>query len=109
MFCYQLLLDFAGPASNVRVERVSRDCFTAGGALAEVMTLYENMFVDNPSDSMQNNDSTENRSQQLVIKVSTLSFSENRFNAASFGNSLNQSLVSFSMHFSLSQHLSCDY
>ncbi|RDY12800.1 DNA mismatch repair protein MSH3, partial [Mucuna pruriens] len=64
----KLLLDFAGPASNVRVERVSRDCFTDGGALAEVMTLYENMCVNSPSDSMQNNDMTENRSQQLVIK-----------------------------------------
>lgn len=64
----KLLLDFAGPASNVRVERVSRDCFSGGGTLAEVMTLYENMCVDSPSDSIQNNDLTEHRSQQLVIK-----------------------------------------
>nr|KYP74886.1 DNA mismatch repair protein Msh3 [Cajanus cajan] len=64
----KLLLNFAGPASNVRVERVSRDCFTGGGALAEVMTLYENMHVEGSSDSIQSNDLAENRSQQLVIK-----------------------------------------
>ncbi|XP_068645425.1 DNA mismatch repair protein MSH3 isoform X2 [Aristolochia californica] len=37
----KLLLAYAGPASNVRVEHASRDCFKDGGALAEVMTLYE--------------------------------------------------------------------
>lgn len=64
----ELLLDFAGPASNVRVERFSRDCFIDGGALAEVMTLYENMHIDSPSDSILSNDLTENRSQKLIIK-----------------------------------------
>ncbi|XP_027365936.1 DNA mismatch repair protein MSH3 isoform X4 [Abrus precatorius] len=64
----KLLLDFAGPASNVRVEHVSRDCFATGGALAEVMTLYENMHVCSPSDSMQSNELTENSGQQVVIK-----------------------------------------
>jgi len=64
------LLDFAGPATNVRVERLSRDCFTDGGALSEVMTLYENVHVDSLSDSTQSENSTEHRSQQL-IKVST--------------------------------------
>lgn len=52
----------------------SRDCFTDGGALAEVMTLYENMdveSVDSPSDSIANNDLTEHRSQQMVAKVPT--------------------------------------
>uniref|UniRef100_A0A2P2JHY1 DNA mismatch repair protein MSH3 n=1 Tax=Rhizophora mucronata TaxID=61149 RepID=A0A2P2JHY1_RHIMU len=39
----KLLAAYAGPASNVRVERASRDCFSDGGALAEVMSLYENM------------------------------------------------------------------
>ncbi|GFY84229.1 homolog of DNA mismatch repair protein MSH3 [Actinidia rufa] len=38
----KLLLAYAGPASNVRVERASRDCFNEGGALAEVMSSYEN-------------------------------------------------------------------
>ncbi|XP_057427626.1 DNA mismatch repair protein MSH3 isoform X2 [Lotus japonicus] len=64
----KLLLDFAGPASNVRVERASRDCFTGGGALAEVLTLYENMCVDSPSHSMQSNDLNEQSNQQLVVK-----------------------------------------
>ncbi|KAG6543098.1 hypothetical protein Mapa_015347 [Marchantia paleacea] len=34
------LMDFAGPSSEVRVERVSRDCFKDGGALAEVVDFY---------------------------------------------------------------------
>ena len=37
------MLGYAGPASHVRVERDSRQCFDGGGALAEVMTLYENV------------------------------------------------------------------
>lgn len=37
----KLLLEFAGPVSNVRVEHASRDCFKNGGALAEVMAFYE--------------------------------------------------------------------
>lgn len=51
------------------MERTSRDCFTNGGALAEVMTLYENMLLDSPSDSMESDDLTEHRSQQMVVKV----------------------------------------
>lgn len=39
----KFLLAYAGPASNVRVERTSRDCFSGGGALAEVMSSYENI------------------------------------------------------------------
>ncbi|XP_052731141.1 DNA mismatch repair protein MSH3 isoform X2 [Vigna angularis] len=65
----KLLLDFAGPASNVRAEHVSRDCFIDGGALSEVMTLYDNMNVDGQPDSLQNKNLREHRSQQLVIKV----------------------------------------
>lgn len=52
----------------------SRDCFSDGGALAEVLKLYENMdveSVDSPSDSMQSNNLTEHRSQQMVVKVQT--------------------------------------
>ncbi|XP_031261305.1 DNA mismatch repair protein MSH3 [Pistacia vera] len=48
----KLLLTYAGPASNVRVERAARDCFSGGGALAEVMSLYENMGEEN----LANND-----------------------------------------------------
>ncbi|XP_038890123.1 DNA mismatch repair protein MSH3 [Benincasa hispida] len=43
----KLLLGYAGPASNVRVEHVSRDCFKDGSALAEVVSLYENIDQDN--------------------------------------------------------------
>lgn len=42
-YSFQLLLAYAGPASNVRVEDVSSDRFSDGGALAEVMSLYEGM------------------------------------------------------------------
>ncbi|KAL4357775.1 hypothetical protein AHAS_Ahas09G0220400 [Arachis hypogaea] len=65
----KLLLAFAGPASNVRVERTSRDCFADGGALAEVLTLYENMGIGCSSDSMQNKDLTEHTNQPLVKEV----------------------------------------
>ncbi|KAL6127736.1 hypothetical protein ACLB2K_071099 [Fragaria x ananassa] len=51
----KMLLAFAGPASNVRVERVSRDCFKDGGALAEVMSLYENMDGDKLGDRTEIN------------------------------------------------------
>ncbi|KMS99092.1 hypothetical protein BVRB_3g066900 [Beta vulgaris subsp. vulgaris] len=37
----KLLLAYAGPASSVRVEHASRDCFKNGGALAELMSLCE--------------------------------------------------------------------
>ncbi|KAM3730106.1 hypothetical protein ACB098_12G062400 [Castanea mollissima] len=47
----KLLLAYAGPASNVRVERASLECFKDGGALAEVMSLYENMSEYNPADN----------------------------------------------------------
>lgn len=53
------------------MERVSRDCFTDGGALSEIMTLYDNVHVDGQPDSLQNKNSREHKSQQLVIKVST--------------------------------------
>lgn len=39
----KLLLAYAGPTSNVRVERASGDCFKDGGALAEVMSSFENV------------------------------------------------------------------
>ncbi|XP_057527766.1 DNA mismatch repair protein MSH3 [Amaranthus tricolor] len=42
----KLLLNYAGPASNVRVERASCDCFKDGGALAELMSLFENKSAD---------------------------------------------------------------
>ncbi|XP_065869912.1 DNA mismatch repair protein MSH3 isoform X2 [Euphorbia lathyris] len=53
----KLLLAYAGPSSNVRVEHASGDCFTDGGALAEVTSLYENMgensMAGNENQSME--------------------------------------------------------
>ncbi|XP_034711126.1 DNA mismatch repair protein MSH3 isoform X3 [Vitis riparia] len=51
----KLLLAYAGPASNVRVERTSRDCFSDGGALAEVMSLYENLSENSRADHQVDN------------------------------------------------------
>ncbi|GAY41192.1 hypothetical protein CUMW_057550 [Citrus unshiu] len=51
----KMLLAYAGPASNVRVEHASRDCFIGGGALAEVMSLYENMGEDTLSNNEDQN------------------------------------------------------
>ena len=39
---------YVGPTSNVRVEHVSCECFGKGGALAELITLFEKS-VDNAS------------------------------------------------------------
>lgn len=57
-----MLLGYAGPASHVRVERCSRECFKDGGALAEVMTLYENMGEDDSKQNVEGN-------QPLAIEV----------------------------------------
>ncbi|OMO95958.1 DNA mismatch repair protein MutS, core [Corchorus capsularis] len=48
----KFLLAYAGPALNVRVEHASRDCFEGGGALAEVMSVYEKMVEDNIADNV---------------------------------------------------------
>ncbi|XVF09858.1 hypothetical protein REPUB_Repub07fG0133200 [Reevesia pubescens] len=48
----KLLLAYAGPASNVRLESASRDCFKGGGALSEVMSIYEKMVEDNLADNV---------------------------------------------------------
>ncbi|KAJ3693010.1 hypothetical protein LUZ60_012105 [Juncus effusus] len=37
----KVISSYAGPKSDIRIERKSRDCFKEGGALAEVMSLYE--------------------------------------------------------------------
>ncbi|XP_058205866.1 DNA mismatch repair protein MSH3 isoform X2 [Rhododendron vialii] len=49
----KLLLAYAGPASNVRVERASRYCFNEGGALADVMSLYENTSENGLGDQQE--------------------------------------------------------
>lgn len=66
----QLLLAYAGPASNVRVERASRYCFNEGGALADVMSLYENTSENVLGD--QQEEGTEVREQgnsHMAIEV----------------------------------------
>ena len=69
-----MLLAFAGPASNVRVERVSRECFKDGGALAEVMSLYENMDGDSLSDQTRiDTEVKEKANHRLGIEVFCLS------------------------------------
>lgn len=65
-----MLLAFAGPASNVRVERVSRDCFKDGGALAEVMSLYENMDEDKLGNQTEiNSEVIEKGNHHLGVEV----------------------------------------
>ncbi|PWA85706.1 DNA mismatch repair protein [Artemisia annua] len=39
----EFLIAYAGPASNVRVEQVSRDRYKDGGALAEVLSSFDTM------------------------------------------------------------------
>ncbi|KAL2556054.1 DNA mismatch repair protein MSH3 [Forsythia ovata] len=48
----KLLLAYAGPATNVRVEHASQDCFS-DGALAEVMSLYEDMNKNESANGYQ--------------------------------------------------------
>lgn len=43
----KLLVAYAGPCSNARVECASQKCFKDGDALAEVMSLFENISEDN--------------------------------------------------------------
>lgn len=69
LFYYQLLLTYAGHYSNVRVERASRDCFNDGGALAEVMSLYENMAEAKAEDSEKEVGWTEHGNNHLDIEV----------------------------------------
>ncbi|KAK4571663.1 hypothetical protein RGQ29_030181 [Quercus rubra] len=65
----KLLLAYAGPASNVRVEHASLECFKDGGALAEVMSLYENMSEYNPADNpKQSTEVIEQGSHRFAIE-----------------------------------------
>ncbi|PIN15683.1 Mismatch repair MSH3 [Handroanthus impetiginosus] len=52
----KLLLAYAGPASNVRVEHASQDCFYDGGARAEVISLYESLNESNLGNGHQQKD-----------------------------------------------------
>ncbi|KAK9724590.1 hypothetical protein RND81_05G085100 [Saponaria officinalis] len=67
----KLLLTYAGPASNVRVERASRDCFKDGGALAELMTLFENTsegIIEHEHHQDKNREDAVEGSHELAIK-----------------------------------------
>lgn len=64
---YQLLMAYAGPASNVRLEHASCDCFKDGGALEYMMTLYEKMVEDNLADNV--NQLAEATEQRNSIQV----------------------------------------
>lgn len=52
------------------MERESRDCFKNGGALAEVVTLYENMDEESSLDHpKQNSEAIERGDRRLAIEV----------------------------------------
>lgn len=52
------------------MEHASRDCFIGGGALAEVMSLYENMGEDTLSNNEdQNMDVLEQGNHRSAIEV----------------------------------------
>ncbi|CAM0904859.1 unnamed protein product [Alopecurus aequalis] len=55
----KLMRAYAGPASNVRVECTPLTCFGEGGALAELVALFENSEVNSPT--------IENNRQLIVI------------------------------------------
>ncbi|XP_074282141.1 DNA mismatch repair protein MSH3 isoform X1 [Silene latifolia] len=67
----KLLLAYAGPASNIRVERASRDCFKDGGALAELMTLFEDTtegISEHKHDQDKNGEDASEVFRELAIK-----------------------------------------
>ncbi|RLM74028.1 DNA mismatch repair protein [Panicum miliaceum] len=73
----KVMTAYAGPTSNVRVERASCVCFGEGGALAELMSLFEKS-VDNTSrveddrQPMETNDDTNLRGIEGVMAMPEL-------------------------------------
>ncbi|XP_030463441.2 DNA mismatch repair protein MSH3 [Syzygium oleosum] len=65
----KLLLSYAGPASNVRVEHAPQDSFTKGGALAEVMTIYESINSVNTSVTEMRSGDNEQESRSSAVEV----------------------------------------
>ncbi|KAF8008565.1 hypothetical protein BT93_K2284 [Corymbia citriodora subsp. variegata] len=66
----KLLLSYAGPASNIRVEHAPQDSFTKGGALAEVMTTYESINSFNISvTEMRNGEDNKQESRSSAVEV----------------------------------------
>ncbi|XVE64210.1 hypothetical protein DITRI_Ditri07aG0083300 [Diplodiscus trichospermus] len=64
----KLLLAYAGPASNVRLEHASHDCFKGGGALAEVLSVYKKMAKDNLADNVIQVEATEQGNSHCSIQ-----------------------------------------
>ncbi|KAK9103326.1 hypothetical protein Sjap_020580 [Stephania japonica] len=65
----KLLLAYSGPSSNVRVERASCVSFKDGGALAQLMTLYENIDEDDAAQLQdQNMDVTDGDKHLLGVQ-----------------------------------------
>lgn len=55
------------------MERASRDCFNNGGALAEVVSLYEGMGQESSFDhSKESSEATEPGNHRLAIEVRCL-------------------------------------
>ncbi|KAK6936464.1 DNA mismatch repair protein MutS-like, N-terminal [Dillenia turbinata] len=69
----KFLLAYSGPSSNVRVERASRYCFKDGGALPEVMSLYENTNRYDSRDHLDGNTlGTETGLHNLAVQALAL-------------------------------------
>ncbi|CAH9059472.1 unnamed protein product [Cuscuta epithymum] len=64
----KLLLAYAGPSTNVRVEDVSIDCFRDGGARAEVLSLYEKMNINNSMHTTEDAPISRQTSNQFAVK-----------------------------------------
>ncbi|KAK4793037.1 hypothetical protein SAY86_023472 [Trapa natans] len=65
----KLLLAYSGPASNVRVEHMPQDCFEGGGALAEVVTLYEKMDGNGKSNTELEEDEEQSTNLWAAVEV----------------------------------------
>ncbi|GAB2227698.1 hypothetical protein Droror1_Dr00009525 [Drosera rotundifolia] len=66
----KVLVNYAGPTSNIRMERMSCDCFRDGGALPDVISYFENIRED---DSVSNQHHTMDvrgdENNQFALKV----------------------------------------
>lgn len=67
----QFLIAYAGPASSVRVERVSRDRYKDGGALAEVVSSFDTMgdSISNDTPEEENAELEGKTKRQFAIEV----------------------------------------
>lgn len=54
IFVWQFLLGYAGPTSNVRVERASLDRFRNDSAVDEIVSIYEDLSARNIEDDKEN-------------------------------------------------------